>query len=487
MNQCAIVRAVFVVLTGALSLAVHAEPTLVSECVIPGDAADATEISPGVAPGPNVNRLGLFSDLYWDPVRNEYYSIADRGPGGGMIGFDTRVHKITFTLDSDTGTIAPGSFAVEKSIRFTDHGVTLNGFRPNDDPENKKETALGRSFDPEGFVVGPAGTFFVSDEYGPVLKEFNRDGKLLRTFVTPKNILPIDAEGNTNYVATRAESVVSVPGRFEKVPALKAGRQDNRGFEGLAINPAGTRLYAMLQDPLVNEFGRSGRNVRIVEFDVAAGSAKRQFVYQLEDIADINRRIPDEPSRFAAKKQGRNIGISALTTINDHEFLVLERDNHGLGVDGDTAGKTVGSKRIYKIDITAATDVSVVVLSNTTNALPPGVVPVSKALFLDIHAALRAAGKIIPEKIEGMTIGPRLNDGSYVLLLGTDNDFSVSQDESSALQHDVGTKGSSIPLGGKFTRPGETLIPSYFYSFRVPAGELADLRRSVASGAVNGK
>lgn len=31
-------------------------------------------------------------------------------------------------------------------------------------------------FDPEGIRVGPNGTFFVSDEYGPYLFEFDRQG-----------------------------------------------------------------------------------------------------------------------------------------------------------------------------------------------------------------------------------------------------------------------------------------------------------------------
>jgi len=31
---------------------------------------------------------------------------------------------------------------------------------------------------------------------------------------------------------------------------------------------------------------------------------------------------------------------------------------------------------------------------------------------------------MVPEKIEGMSIGPRLLDGSYELLLASDNDFA---------------------------------------------------------------
>jgi hypothetical protein len=57
-----------------------------------------------------------------------------------------------------------------------------------------------------------------------------------------------------------------------------------------------------------------------------------------------------------------------------------------------------------------------------TNSLPAGVVPVSKKLFIDLLAELKAAGSIVPEKIEGLTIGPRLTDGTYELLVVTDNE-----------------------------------------------------------------
>ncbi len=97
----------------------------------------------------------------------------------------------------------------------------------------------------------------MSDEYGPSVYEFSRTGMLLRVFQTPANLMP-KVGAAVNYVADRDGG-------------LNAGRQDNRGFEGLAITPDGKRLYAVLQDPLINEppanNGRNGRNLRIVVFD----------------------------------------------------------------------------------------------------------------------------------------------------------------------------------------------------------------------------
>ena len=42
-------------------------------------------------------------------------------------------------------------------------------------------------------------------------------------------------------------------------------------------------------------------------------------------------------------------------------------------------------------------------------------------------------GGLSPEKWEGLAIGPRLRDGSYLVLAGADNDYSVTQNVSGLL------------------------------------------------------
>jgi hypothetical protein len=61
----------------------------------------------------------------------------------------------------------------------------------------------------------------------------------------------------------------------------------------------------------------------------------------------------------------------------------------------------------------------------------------SSSTFINLAAdTLVALGNKVPEKWEGLTIGPRLSDGSYVMLAGTDNDYSVTQNGSN-VQFDV--------------------------------------------------
>lgn len=300
----------------------------------------------------------------------------DRGPGGGVISYETRIQK--FSLDINPASGAVSNFNLLDTIKFRDsNGAYYNGL--NSLLLNGNNATLGNSFDPEGLVMNKSnGHFYVSDEYGPSVVEFDPTGNFVRRFITPNNLIPTQPDGPD---ADTLPDLNYVNGR----PTITNGRQDNRGFEGLTASPDGSKLYAVLQDPLVNEGasgdGRRSRNVRIVEFDTATGEATKQVIYQLESRDDINGRIPGTANDFSATNQGRSIGVSAILALNNHEFLVLERDNRGIGVEDTSGVNPVGSKRIYKIDITGATDVSAISLAGS-NALPVGVTPVSSSFTL---------------------------------------------------------------------------------------------------------
>ena len=263
---------------------------------------------------------------------------------------------------------------IKETIKFTDPDGLLYPFSGTSSLDGLNPFALtgnaglvGNSFDPEGLVVDPrTGHFLVADEYGPSLYEFDRQGRLVHVFQTPHNLVP-RAGVLVNFVATRDACTATLLPPF---CGLTAGRQDNRGYEGLAITPDGKKLYAVLQDPLVNEpppnNGRNGRNLRIVVFDndresATFGTSIAQYAYQLELQADVAARIiaAGGAATGTDPRQGRNIGLSAIVAVNEHEFLVLERDNRGIGVDDPAGANVVGSKRIYKIQIDPlTTDIS---------------------------------------------------------------------------------------------------------------------------------
>ncbi|MBC7806208.1 MAG: esterase-like activity of phytase family protein, partial [Akkermansiaceae bacterium] len=449
-------------------------------------SGSATDLAPGTAP--NDNRLGgLFSDIYYDRDRDLYYGLPDRGPGGGLVAYDTRVQEFTLDVDDTTGAIS--NFNLLRTVQFTAGGAAFNGLNPR--LLNGNPGTLGLSLDPEGFAVSRTGTFYVSDEYGPSIYEFNRDGELITSFTAPDNLLPrSDAAGNPlDFAAIRDSN-----------PALISGRQDNRGFEGLAVSPDGSRLYAMLQDPLAEEGagsqGRRSRNIRIVEYDTATRQSLRQFLYQLEPLADINGRIDGAANDFGMNAQGRNIGISAIIPVNDTEFLVLERDNRGFGVDeladnNPLSLLPVSTKRIYNVSIAGATDVSGISLAGT-NDLPGGVTTVSKTPALDLQVALSGANvgiPALPEKFEGITIGRQLSDGTYSLLVGTDNDFSVTQSgagEQFDLYYTLDANGQlatveRVVIGATPTNPNALLIPSYLFGFKTNTGQLTGFAPQVTT------
>ena len=138
-------------------------------------------------------RVGYFSDLYYDAARNEWWGLSDRGPGGGVLPYETRAQRFTLDINASTGAIS--NFQILQTVKFTQAGVALNGQAPS------IANTLGRSFDPEGIVVNPVnGNLLVSDEYGPSVYEFNRNGELLRKFNTPANLVPRTAAG-TDYNA----------------------------------------------------------------------------------------------------------------------------------------------------------------------------------------------------------------------------------------------------------------------------------------------
>ncbi|MGI9045978.1 MAG: esterase-like activity of phytase family protein [Burkholderiales bacterium] len=478
-----------------LSTPAQAEPEFVNGLVIPGDAVDDTGIASA-----NGGRLGFFSDIYYDPKRKQWWALSDRGPGGGVLAYDTRVQRFKIDIDRKTGAIS--KFKVQKTIKFSDpkglltppgkagldNPQALNGLNPAE--LNGSAAILGRSFDPEGFVISPInGHLLVSDEYGPSIYEFNRKGELVKVFETPANLLPRvqvapGNPGDLDFVAGRDDD------------GIFFGRQDNRGFEGIAVSPNGKKLFAVLQDPLINEpganNGRDGRNVRIVEFNsdpysAGYGKSAAQYAYQLEAQADVAARITAQGGAATPTdpRQGRNIGLSAIIAINDHEFLVIERDNRGIGVD-DPEGKTVvGSKRVYKIDISGATDVRNLALPGGDLAAA-GIIPVAKSgVFIDFteNSVLRNGKQ--PEKWEGLAIGPRLRDGARLILAGNDNDFSVTQNDTN-VQFDVYVdfNGNSVQrdidqptkLNGAEVGPvpgGYVLIPGVLHAYKASAEDLA--------------
>jgi hypothetical protein len=183
-----------------------------------------------------------------------------------------------------------------------------------------------------------------------------------------------------------------------------SGRVANKGMEGLAITPDGRTLVGMMQSPLIQDGGTNGAVTRIVVINIRTG-ATREYAYRFDNIGTSSK-----------PKYGT---ASEILAVNDHQFLVDERDGKGLG-DNSTAVQ----KMIYEVDLAGAKDVSGI--TGEANLLGSAL---AKTPFLNIVEALNAkniAGTDIPAKLEGLTFGQDiLYNGTtrHTLYVSNDNDF----------------------------------------------------------------
>ena len=145
-------------------------------------------------------------------------------------------------------------------------------------------------------------------------------------------------------------------------------------------------------------------NVRIVRMDLAGDGPHQsgEHVYTTDRIF----ATPDPPSASA------NNGVSAMLWIGNvlpaYDLLTLERA-FVLGTGNDV--------NIYGVTLADATDV------RDVDALPQPFA--GQSVRKTLLANVRALG-VMPDNLEGMTVGPRLPNGNPTLLVVSDDNFSAS-------------------------------------------------------------
>jgi hypothetical protein len=400
------------------SAAAHAAPILLASGNLAG-ATDLSGITGTLESGVAGNALGgLGSGLAW-AGGNTFLALPDRGPnatayaGGDVVdntvSYISRYQTVSLSL-TPTGLNTGTPFTLTPTLTGTTllsnptpltYGTTatlpsavpsINTSGQNYFTGRSDGFGAGNSLspnnarlDPESIRVAPDGkSVFISDEYGPYVYQFDRaTGQRIRSFDLPTNL---------------AISNVSALGATE-IGGNTAGRVANKGMEGLAITPDGKTLVGFMQSPLIQDGGDGGQYNRIVTIDIATG-ATHQFAYD-NAIA------------------GKNFNSSEIVAVNDHEFLVLERDGKGLG--DDSVAKV---KQVYKVNISGAYDVSS--LSGATALAQHAL---TKTQVLDIKAVLNANGITddkIPAKLEGLAFGEDVMVNGvlmHTLYLANDNDF----------------------------------------------------------------
>ena len=351
-----------------------------------------------------------------------FYGLTDRGPNvDGPDGIKIEPYP-DYAPQIGEFRMVNGHAKLNRVIELkgTD-GKPLNGqVSPEADTGEEIQDLSGKvlpksdhGYDSEGLVAMPDGSFWVSDEYGPYVTHFDAQGRQLQ------RLSPFNG---------------SLPGELKM-------RDPNKGMEGLTITPDGKTLVGAMQSALVTpDLKGKPKNVvptRIVTIDLATGKSHEYLYMRHLDSASTN--------------------ISEITALSNHEFLVDERD-------GDLGAKSY--KKLHKVDISGATDVSqngnvqgstydagkggllvggksiegLTGKSNEADAASAlknaGITPVSSAMYLDITKLVwgidPTGGFFAHDKIEGVAA---LNGGRD-LWIANDSDYGLG-----------GSTGDKAPYG----------------------------------------
>jgi len=197
----------------------------------------------------------------------------------------------------------------------------------------------GFDLDPESFVRAPDGSFWVSEEFGPFLLHVGADGRLLGPPVQVPGV-----RSPQNPFLDLADQA-----RPER-PTVAA----SRGFEGMAISPDGGMLFALLEGAVA---GDDAQDLRIFVFRVAA----REFA---DGFLRLRLEMPSQTVNLASLEDARGkpvfpgavapaagpLAIGELKAVDDHRFLVIERDNLG---DDERAPRF---KKVFLLDTSGAAE-----------------------------------------------------------------------------------------------------------------------------------
>ena len=356
---------------------------------------------------PQVNAEGrLYLDLsleYLDELQLPKQNFEDTPVGGlSAITYDRASDRL-YALSDDRGNGSPP--------RFYTIQVVLNQTEPThpriDDVIVEGITALltesGDPFppgivDPEGIALSPQQTVIISsegvarDSIPPFIDEFDvTTGQRLQSFTIPNRYVPETGKGESK------------------------GVQDNRGFEALTLSAAGMgigrvepfRVFAAVEEPLQQDLQEESSDVEFASSAPFMPGRMLHYVVSDDQATLIAEHLyPIEPRPFGAANNGL---VELLSIDQAGPFLSLERSFGVLGV---------GAK-IFQVAIANATDTSQIeVFETNINTTQP----VYKRLVLDLSEL-----DIYLDNLEGMTLGPRLADGSQSLILVSDDNFNENQ------------------------------------------------------------
>lgn len=312
---------------------------------------------------------------------------------GGLsaIAYDQKL-DLFYVLSDDRGKVSPARFYTFKlKIEPTDDGgIKIARFEPQNVTfllnESGQQYPSG-SIDPEGLAISPRNTIFISSEGSPT-----------------QEVKPLIAEFNLATGKKLAE--VRLPQRYLRGEASQPqGIQENLGFESLTINRTGLpedpfRVFTATESALIQDESLAAEEqarIRLLHYSinpVGEPVLLAEHLYLLEP----------------APVEVISNGLTELVALpTEGYFLSLER----------TFGFTGVGANIFQVVVGNATDTTNIASLKGNIAQ---VQPLRKKLLFNL-----ADLGIYLDNLEGMTLGPRLPDGSRSLLLISDDNFNDEQ------------------------------------------------------------
>lgn len=319
----------------------------------------------------------------------DFWGLTDRGPNGDTPEVKTANGSLApskmFLVPGYSPSLALINLSAQGGARVTEvrklqvGGQPASGLPIPSGVGSTGEVALGdrletlpgnpAGLDPEGVAIDQKGDFWICDEYGPFLVQF--DGQTLN------------------------EKKRVGPG--QGLPEILGKRVPNRGFEGLALTPS-WNLMAVVQSVLdVGKTKNTALFARLVEYNPKNG-ATRMFAYP----------VPEDFTKTGAMK------IGDIVALQDNKFVLIEQ-----GKAGDRL-----VNRLVIVDIEKATDL-------TDKQLPDGRDLEFAASKEELSSVVKMAERRVLvdfremgwefEKAEGLALL-----GSDKLVLINDNDFGLA-------------------------------------------------------------
>jgi len=249
----------------------------------PGPQA-GTLLPPGVVNGiqfplPSQPVQG-FSSVIDGRVPGEYLAMPDNGFGAKNNSRDFLIRAYYIRLHFKTAQGGSGSVSVGDYISFRDPKHRFGFPIVNENSSDRMLT--GGDIDPESLRRDHNGDLWVGDEFGPWILHFSANGVLLDP---PFPIPGVQSPNNPGLIGT-------------------ATQPNSRGFEGMAMTPDGSDLYAVLEGAHIGD-----------------PNPNRRYVYEF---SIQQRTLTGRTWQYRTTQP--NYMVADMTALDEHRFVLIERD-----------------------------------------------------------------------------------------------------------------------------------------------------------------